>query len=189
MSVELKLPTEDLGTLLRFLGKLWLHELDAPTRGELLGSLAEPWQSVGGALPKASLKDLQADFCQLLANPKTYVAPFQSVWQTGQLDGPSAQSMRRYLKETGYRDEYPTDEVPDHFGLQLDLAGWMLSKATGGVDEADVVNAVAAQFVSDHVRWGLHMLERAEVAAASDFYRGLIHVTRRMVEERPLLPT
>ena len=174
-------PVDEMAILLRFLGRLWLRELDAASRSELLGEMAEPWQALGGSLPTESLEDLQADFCQLFSHPKSYIAPFQSVWTTGQLDGRPAQSMRQYLRETGYESQIGVDEVSDHLGLQLDLAGWMLSQV--GSEGDGLVQEVATRFVAEHLSWPLPMLERGELSVAqTDFYRSLMRITRDTLE-------
>lgn len=170
----------ELGTILRFVAGLWLRDLDDSIQSQLRGPLSESWQSLGGVLPDSSIEELQADYCRLFANPQSYVAPFQSVWTTGQLDGLPAVSMRRYLKETGYLEEHGANrhEVPDHLGLQLDLAGWMWGHAE--IDE--LINEVATRFSIEHLRWPKAMLDRVEGEAETQFYCGLAIVTRSCLE-------
>ncbi len=177
--------SDELAVLLRFLGRLWLCDFDAPLRAQLLGPLSDAWCEIGGALPTESLDELQADYCRLFAHPQTYVAPIQSVWTTGQLDGPPAQSMRRYAKETGYADAVSMDEIADHLGLQLDLAGWMLAHASSAAmgDDTSIVREVMAQFVAEHLGWCEPMFERVGNEGETDFYRCLTDVTRGMIDE------
>ncbi len=173
-------PTQ-LSLLFRFAARLWLRELDQPTLDELGGPLSETWTAIGGVIPNESLEDLQADFCQLLAHPKSYIAPFQSVWTTGELGGPSVSSMQNWMSETGYAAEVAVDEISDHLGVQLDLYGWMIGREAVNESCQSIVSEVANRFAMEHLRWTDNLLQRACEVATTEFYRSVASVTRELL--------
>ena len=170
--------------LFRFVARLWLRELDQTTLEELRGPLCEAWKAIGGAIPNATLEDLQADFCQLLAHPKTYIAPFQSVWTTGELGGPSMSSMQNWLSETGYAAEFTVDEISDHLGVQLDLYGWMTGCEAENESDQELVSTVTNRFAQEHLTWTDSLLERANDVATTEFYRSVVSVSHKLLQAK-----
>ena len=172
---------DERAILFRFASRLWLRELDQPTLKQLQGPLSESWQSIGGKAPVSTLENLQADFCQLLTHPKSYVAPFQSVWTSGQLGGSSVSSMRNWMSETGYLTQVAVEEIPDHLGVQLDLYGWMTSRKAESGEDQPVVVEVTRRYAQQHLSWTGKLLEQATAAANTKFYRSVISVTRDLL--------
>lgn len=172
-----------VSVLLRFVAGLWLRPLDAATFSALQGPLAEPWQEMGGTLPTGSLEQIETEFCALFSNPQTYWAPFESVWLMGQLEGPSVRSMRAYLVQSGYAREVGTSDVPDHLGVQLDLAGWMLTQVA---ENPDIVRDVVERFAAEHLQWVGPLLDRLENQTTSAFYASLAQVTRGLLSVQSL---
>lgn len=183
----------------RLFGRLWIRELDAPLLAELTaGKLAAAFQAVGGTSPPANdpatREALAADYCGLLLGPSHHWPPYQSVWTDGQFQGQPAAGMRRYLDLWDPAPAVPSDVMPDHLGIQLDVMGLFVSATIAGntnghgmpppdrpPSQAEL-RRLAARFFDDHLRWPGPLLRKVRESAETDFYRTLAVVTGQFLE-------
>jgi TorA maturation chaperone TorD len=167
----------------RFLGGLWLRELDA----DALAIFAEPvieqaYRDLGGAVPQRvdveHLAELATDYCQLLVGPKNAISPVQSIWQHQQYQGESAESMRQFF------DLIPNYEPPsnlyDHIGVQLDFLGALVLV----FDEFDASHSqeVIERYTRRHLVWSYPFLDQIKQRADTEFYVGLAKVTKNVLK-------
>lgn len=174
--------SSELAPVYGFIGGLWLRE---PTQGDL-----ETWNTVCSAMPglpsetvsvSEPLDNLHAEYCRLFVGPKDHLPPIQSVWQTGQLGGPSAISMERYVEHSGFTRSDAEFQTPaDHIGVQLQLFGWLLAQPT--VSETTVAAEVLREYHAAHLCWPEELLGRVAVAAEAELFRQLAIVTEQLVK-------
>jgi TorA maturation chaperone TorD len=183
----------------RLFGRLWIRELDAPLLAELTaGNLGDAFRAAGGTPPPdadpVTCEALAADYCRLLLGPSDHWPPYQSVWTDGQFQGQPAVSMRRYLDLLDPAPKVPSDVMPDHLGIQLDVMGLFISAMIAGNTNGHKtpppgrqptqaeLNQLAARFFRDHLRWPGPLLRKVHECAETDFYRTLATVTEQFLE-------
>ena len=187
---EVKLTLEYLAARIgvyRLLAVIWQRELCA----EFLQELREPplsraFVSAGGVLPGADprvVEQLAIDYCQLFVGPIKHLPPLQSVWQTGQLQGPSAESMKRFCEIVGYGTDQRSDGLMfDHLGVQLDVMAHILDHCSVlQGEQLDSALELGRYFYAKHLRWPTDLLDAAEHQAATDFYRAAVRLTRNFL--------
>ncbi len=177
-SPVLAFPAE-LAPVYRFLGRLWLREADEEAM--------KTWRIVSdtiaadNGIEDESLNDLSIEYCRLFVGPRDHFPPFQSVWQQGQLNGTACISMERFLSHTGYTSQHDLGDIPpDHFGLQLDVFGWMLEQQMSSSDPC--IFEVVDEFRRAHVLWSGVLLKRVEQAAETDLYQQLARTTQALLQ-------
>lgn len=177
------------GGMYRLLARLWLSEVDHP----LMQSLSQPplrdsFSAAGGVLPagddESHLEQLAIDYCQLFIGPKNHLPPFQSVWQTGQLQAASTASMQNFVDVVGYDSTgLPSGMMLDHLGVQLDVMGHLLEQiAARRCDPTNEVMQLARAYCNGHLRWPAALLNAAEQHATTGFYCSVIGLTREFLE-------
>ena len=176
--------TEDLAAragVYELLSRLWLYEVDAALLSELSdGPLAAAWSELGGpSIEVSQLEDLATEYCRLFVGPRDQVAPFQSVWETGQHGGQAVASMRECL-ELLSEPVAKLEEIPDHLGVQLLLMGVFLRCLAGDPNSEDLQDVVEG-FAAEHLRWPAEMLDAATAKSEMPFYRFLIDATRQFL--------
>ena len=159
------------------LSRLWLYEVDAGLLVELTsGSLADGWEELGGpSTADSQLDDLATEYCRLFVGPRDQVAPFQSVWQTGQHGSEAVSSMNEYLEMLSE----PVDklqEIPDHLGVQLLMMGVFL-RCVAKTPTSQDLRDLTTTFFADHLSWPDAMLTAAGEKSELPFYRFLIEAT------------
>ncbi|MCH2211440.1 MAG: molecular chaperone TorD family protein [Fuerstiella sp.] len=167
----------------RLLARLWIREVD----GQLLKSLQEPplcqvFTQAGGRLPdsaaSSTLEELAVDYCQLFLGPANHLPPFQSVWQRGQFQSDSAESMRSYVSLLGCETG---DQMDDHFGIQLEVMGHLLDFSLSTVQHSDGVPDLPGTYFAEHLTWVFPLFEAAVIRAKTEFYRSTICMTREFL--------
>lgn len=169
-----------LASTYRLLARLWIRELDEQFLAFLLvPPLCDVFTAAGGTLPAdfapATLEELAVDYCQLFLGPANHLPPFQSVWQHGQFQGESAESMQHYVSVSGCGT---SGLMVDHLGVQLDVMGRLLDFGSESVQHFDDVFDLATTYFAEHLTWAAPLLELAINRAATDFYRSTIRMTR-----------
>jgi TorA maturation chaperone TorD len=162
--------------------RLWLYELDAEMLAELAdGSLASAWCELGGPTSDdADVEALATEYCRLFVGPRDQVAPFQSVWETGQHGGQAVASMRECLELLS--EPVPKlDEIPDHLGVQLFLMGVFLRCLAADPTSEDLQDIVEG-FAAEHLTWPAKMLDAAAARSETPFYSFLIDTTRQFLD-------
>jgi len=163
------------------LSRLWLYEVDPELLSELTdGSLAAAWRELGGPdTGDRHVESLATEYCRLFVGPRGHVAPFQSVWESGQHGGTSVSSMREYLSLLN--EPVPgLEEIPDHFGVQLLLMGTFL-RCLSAESCPTELSRLACDFYQEHVQWAGGLLEAALERTTDPFYCFLITATREFL--------
>ena len=163
----------------RLFARLWLREVDEPLLADLLRPpLCDVFSAAGGALPdnvdSSTLEELAVDYCQLFVGPANHLPPYQSVWQRGQFQSESADSMQRYEVAIGYETG---GLMFDHLGVQLDVMGHLLDCGPESGQHSDEVFRLAATYFAEHLTWAAPLLKAASSRASTDFYRSTIRMT------------
>ena len=164
----------------RLLARTWIREVDEQFLTFLLvPPLRDAFTAAGGVLPEdaapSTLEELAVDYCQLFLGPANHLPPFQSVWQRGQFQGESAESMQHFVSVSGCES---SGLMLDHLGVQLDVMGRLLDFGSESVQHFDEVVDLAATYYAQHLNWAAPLFDLAINRAATDFYRSTIRMTR-----------
>lgn len=160
------------------------------------GEISESLNRAGICLPattdSAVIEQLAVDFCQLFIGPSEHLPPYQSVWETGQLQGDTNTSMKRYGDAANYPiEQMAQDKLYDHLGIQFDFMGQLLEQIdengasqTSDVDAAanSVILEFATSFFSAHLTWPHELVRQASEQAQTDFYSSLCKVTLEFLD-------
>ena len=175
----------------RLIARLWLYEVDQELLQRLLAPpLSQPFVEAGGLLPsdadEQTVEDLSIDYCQIFIGPSGHLPPYQSVWETGQLQGSTIESMQQYINIAGYVVEaIPSRAMLDHLGIQLDVMGYVLEQVASGQFDSEALEGLqdfAISFFERHLSWPKDLLDGASSRATTDFYRSVIAMTQDFLE-------
>ena len=181
----------------RLLARLWMREVDLP----LLQALATPplrdtFVAAGGVLPdsldQATIDELAIDYCRLLIGPTGHLPPYQSVWQSGQLQSQTVTSMQTFIEITGYQP--PTESnltLPDHLALQLDLASHIAEQFQFAAQDTSDVATLAdlrRTYFATHLRWPSEFLQAVASRSDTAFYKSLASLTESFLQQEAESP-
>ena len=170
---------ESFSQVYALLARLWLQEVDVSLLDRWQDeNFAEAFTAAGGIVAFTDQVDeLATDYCQLFVGPKNHLAPYQSVWETGELQSEIASSVQRFADLLHYqqRSDCPHTMI-DHLGTQFDI---MAQSTSGTVRSAcgQVADEIAAEFFARHLTWPERLLVAASARASSPFYRAMIEMT------------
>jgi TorA maturation chaperone TorD len=186
------MPTEtkvyqQLSVTCRFLGRLWLKEVDASAL-EVLTSPAgretfpdEVNAELTNGRPSEVIDSLAADYCQLLIGPKGHLPPVQSIWAEQVFQATAAGSMQRFFDLLpNYESDSP---IIDHIGAQLDFAGELIGRMDSDTEAQGTFSQVLTKFRAEHLTWSQPLLSRVAAKAETQFYRSLAETTWQFIEE------
>lgn len=174
----------------RLCSRLLICEVDA----DFFDQLSQPplkasFVELGGALPPSwdsdTLDDLSADFCQLFIGPSKHFPPYQSVWEQGQFQSRTVESVKSYMEIARYSPgKLPANTMLDHLGLQLDLMRHILAQVAfaPSEDERDMIIDLASAFSSDHLQWSKSMLSAAAEKSQTTFYQSSLKLIDQFLE-------
>ncbi|MCP4194074.1 MAG: hypothetical protein GY768_25985 [Planctomycetaceae bacterium] len=172
----------------RLLARLWQRELDAKLLEVLQDpSLSESFLAAGGVLPTNdadTVEQLAIDFCQLFVGPKNHLPPYQSVWESGQLDGEATVSMRQFCEVVHFEPADPASGMLlDHLGVQLDVMAHILQLVAESEGESlEHLLDIGRCYAVRHLLWPGELLTASASRATTDFYRCLPTLTRQFLE-------
>lgn len=169
------------------LSRLWDREVDADLlRALQSGELGTAYVEAGGIIPKGEdeqslLEDLAIDYCQLFLGPTGHLPPYQSVWEEDQFNGRIVLSLKQYLGTIGYPMQETDRQTLDALSVELSAMGYLLEQMSDWEgpyerDQADLLD-LAGRFFHAHLAWSEPLLQRAQVRARTDFYRGMVRLT------------
>lgn len=185
--------------LYALLGRLWLSEVDLPLLRELCDepmrdllrqagiSLADDRKQACGAnetpnetpndpSDDALLETLAIDYCRTFVGPSNHFPPYQSVWESGQYQSRTVDSMRRFAEIAGV--EVQSEAMPDHLGVQMSVMSRIVGQlALADGAEASSLGELATTFFAQHLAWAVPRIEAAVDRSATAFYVGVIRVT------------
>ena len=161
-----------------FLSHLLMHELDLNgLQGLNHSEIRDELAGLGIEVPTATqqhVEELEVDFCQIFIGPKEFAAPYQSVWQSGFLQGPAVKSMRAFLEIVTPISDHA---MPDHAGFQLEVMALILRFENENPDCRDL----SLDFFQHHVSWTGSMFCRAQLLAQSRFYESLLMAAAQFI--------
>ena len=120
-----------------------------------------------------SVEILAIDYCSVFIGPKDYCPPYQSVWQSGQLQGQVVDSMRDFLEVVQTVSRPP---IEDHAGLQFEVMAQVLQHESEFGSQG-----LADSFFRNHVSWTEAMLGRASAMAETGFYQTVLLSAARFI--------
>ncbi len=189
--------TAATASVYRLLARLWMREVDRP----LLLALATPplrdtFVDAGGVLPdsiaQATIDELAIDYCRLLIGPSGHLPPYQSVWQTGQLQSQTVTSMQTFIEITGYQASAKSDlTLPDHLALQLDLAGHITEQfqhSDRDTPDLATLDDLRRTYFATHLQWPSEFLQAVKSRSDSAFYGSLASLTESFLQQEAESP-
>lgn len=165
-----------LAAVIRFLGNIWLREIELSTLQDLnRPSIRAAIEALGATVPNQidakNVEELAVDYCQLLIGPKQHIPPIQSVWQEQRFHGDAIPSMHRYFELLpSYHPRQGA--MVDHIGVQLDFLGSLCE-----IDGNKPISEAVDRFFADHLKWSLPIFQKIERQATTEFYQGMAKVT------------
>jgi TorA maturation chaperone TorD len=181
----------------RLLARLWMREVDLPLLQALsVTPLRDTFADAGGVLPEAidqpTVDELAIDYCRLLIGPAGHLPPYQSVWQSGQLQSQPVTSMQTFIEITSYQP--PTESsltLPDHLALQLDLAGHIAEQfqhADRDTPDFATLDDLRRTYFATHLLWPPEFLQAIKSRSDTAFYRSLASLTESFLQQEAESP-
>ena len=113
------------------------------------------------------LERLAIDYCHIFVGPRDFCPPYQSVWETGEMQGLVVDSMKEFLQIVKPRTKL---QIQDHAGMQLEMMAFILQN--------DHMNheceGLAASFFERHISWIETMLQKASQCAETILYQSIL---------------
>ncbi len=157
--------------LYELFSRVLLTELDVNT---ITLFQADNWQAalqrLGITIPEPTddnIELLAIDYCHIFVGPKNFCPPFQSVWQTGQLQSLVIDSMNEFLKVIKPKS---TVQIKDHAGVQLEMMALVLQNQ----DATNECEGLAEAFFSRHLSWTENLFSKAARLAETNFYQSIL---------------
>jgi TorA maturation chaperone TorD len=150
--------------------------------------LLQEWQKK--SMTDESFEKIQADYTRLFIGPgKVLAAPWESVFfneerltfQEETLD------VRHWYRRFGLEAEKIHHEPDDHIGLELIFMSHLATLAIQALEQHDQsrleeIMEARRQFFTKHLgAWALSWCDLVEKNARTDFYEGLAHLTRGVI--------
>ncbi|MGB7347582.1 MAG: molecular chaperone TorD family protein [Pirellulaceae bacterium] len=168
---------ESIANVYGLLGQLWLQEVDET----LLQTLCETslGESLGISNDNDSIDQLAVDYCALFVGPKNHLPPYQSVWQTGQLQSETSASVRAFDDALTGGAIIGQDAMADHLGWQLRFMSQLYQQLSCADDVAttEALAQMGNAFFGQHLMWPKQLLVRARAQAQTQFFRSMIGLT------------
>jgi TorA maturation chaperone TorD len=143
-------------------------------------------QWAGKGLSRKAFERIQADYTRLFIGPgKVLAAPWESVHfgKEPLIFQPRTLDVRAWYRRFGLETEKLYQEPDDHIGLELIFVSNLATLALKALQDSDqqrLQELLDAQreFASEHLlRWGPAWTKLVKKHAATDFYRGIAHLT------------
>jgi TorA maturation chaperone TorD len=133
-----------------------------------------------------NFENMQADYTRLFVGVgKVLVPPYESVYfnQDRLVFQERTLEVRAWYKRFGLEAERKNHEPDDHIGLELLFLSHLASLGIHALEEEDHVQFnelldAQREFLSEHLlRWGPVWAKLVKKHTATDFYRGIAHLT------------
>ena len=188
-----------LANVYYLLARLWNHEVDVDTLGQLLSDqVADAYQDAGGWLPKAAeidqtLIDLLAiEYCQCFLGPKGHLPPHQSVVAVSRFQGDCCDSIKEYATLIDAPELFGEHQqrMVDHAAVLLTLMGKLCVDLQAAIDAGDedayqAIDVTRIEFFRQHVLWLDRYCATAAIRTQSAFFGGLFAVTQALIASEP----
>ena len=179
-----------IGSVYRLASRLLISEVDIHFLRQLSQSpLKESFIEMGGNLPdsidSAIVDDLAYDYCRLFIGPSDHLPPYQSVWEYGQFQSKTIESMQAYAEIARFTPSELADNMMlDHLGIQLELMGHIIDQVAcaNSQSEKNATVELAAAFSRDHLQWAESLLSAASEKAELAFYRSSMSLICQFLE-------
>ena len=181
---------EAIGSVYRLISRLLISEVDADFLS-ILNRIPQrdAFIELGGVLPKSNdsdtIDDLAADYCRLIIGPSGHFPPYQSVWEHGQFQSQTIESMQSYSGIVRYTPSEAVGQMMlDHLGIQLDLMAHILTQipTVSSASDRESVIEIASAFSIDHLQWADSMLSAASDKAQTDFYQSAMKLIAQFLD-------
>ena len=181
----------------RLLARLWMRETDLPLLQALTAApLRDTFITAGGVLPdsidRATIDELAIDYCRLLIGPTGHLPPYQSVWQSGQLQSQTVTSMQTFIEITGYQPPAESNlTLPDHLAVQLDLAGHIAEQfqhTDRYTPDFAMLDDLRRTYFVTHLQWSSEFLHAVASRSDTAFYKSLASLTESFLQQEAESP-
>ncbi len=131
------------------------------------------------------LPQLTRDYYRLFIGPDIKAPPWESVWLSREqlLFDEQTMEVRAFYRRFGLQAPKLNNEPDDHLGLELGFIAHLNTLALASLEknnteELEAILQAQREFLSDHLLlWASTCLERVIKHAATDYYRGIAHLT------------
>ena len=174
---------QSISDLYSLLARLWVSEVDQELLRAIQGSpIADALQITPDfAADSGAIDQLAVQYCELFIGPRNHLPPYQSVWQEGQLQSQTSDSVRSFAAAIG-QNEFPSDTMPDHLGVQLRIMSRITAMLSNDGDNDSELPKVASEFFARHLTWPDRLLAAAQKKAQSGFYQAMTKLTGDLLE-------
>ena len=124
------------------------------------------------------IEQLAIDYCALFIGPKEHLPPYQSVWEDGQLQTDTVDSIESFAEAVHFKST--EDVMADHLGYQLQLMGHITQQLSTRSDNTDLVD-LAKEYFKRHLSWSDRLLSAAGRKSTTDFYNAMVGLTRDLL--------
>jgi TorA maturation chaperone TorD len=176
----LETDAENRAGLYELFARILLKEFDAETL-DLFRS--EEWSPVLASLeidPPVTnpefIEDLAIDYCKIFIGPKDFAPPFQSVWESGNMQGTVMGSINEYREIVKPLTEM---SIHDHAGLQFEMMALMLRFQAENPSESF---GLPVSFFRNHIAWTHRLFRKAINLSETTFYQQLLESMLQFIE-------
>ena len=176
----LEIDAENRAGLYQLFSRILLKEFDAETL-DLFRS--KDWSSELTSLEIASpestaevIEELAIDYCKIFIGPKNFAPPFQSVWESSQLQGTIMDSMNDYREIVKPLTQM---SIHDHAGLQFEMMALMLRFQADHPNESF---GLPESFFRNHIVWTQRLIRKAITLSETTFYQQFLNSMLRFIQ-------
>ncbi len=192
------------GNLYGFLAAVFRHEVTAEELRKIrnpsfLNALAKSGAAFGSEFHKAPeaelLEELAVEYCALFLGPGGHISPHESVFRKGgggQLMGPEANAVRRYIEAAGFTYDEGYNGFADHISVELEFMAELIKQEARAWREGDFERAhdclgYEKEFLSNHLEcWAFTFCEQVEQFSSVSFYRQIARLTGDFLKDEKL---
>ncbi len=195
---------EERGNLYGFLAAVFREEVTAERLRKIrnpsfLNALAKSGAAFGTAFRKAPepelLEELAVEYCALFLGPGGHISPHESVYRengSGQLMGPEASAVRRYIEAAGFKYDEDYHGFADHISIELEFMAETAKQEAqawrqGDFDRARNCLQYEKDFLTNHLEcWAFTLCEQVELFSSVSFYREIARLTAEFLKNEKL---
>ena len=172
---------QSIANVYELLSRLWLREVDVELLDAIVASPLADELNVNAERASQTdlLNELATQYCALFIGPKDHLPPYQSVWQTGQLQSETTDSVRAYTEALRAADLIGQSEMADHLGHQM-LVMSEIHRRLAKTDDNNLRD-LGHEFFRTHLNWASPLIQAANDRTCSNFYQKVVALSGELL--------